>query len=150
MYLLERFWAMTMSVMNIISLSPFENVIDNQEPLGIPSQVDMHLDTLKGPTFDAPGTHGDHPFQCEYPDMVGWEPCSTPLSRECWLRRTSDHKQYDIHTDYENDKPLGITRNYALELNDGWLDADGLNFTAAKLFNHAYPGSWIQACWGDT
>ena len=46
--------------------------------------------------------------------------------------------------------PLGITRNYTLELTDGWWDADGLNFTAAKLFNNKYPGPWLQACWGDT
>ena len=150
MYLQERFWAMIMSVINIISLSPFQDDMINQRPLRLPLQIGNNMDSSKGPTFDAPGSDGDYPFQCEYPDMVGWESCSTPASRECWLKRTSDSKQYNISTDYENERPLGITRNYTLELNDGSWDADGLNFTAAKLFNNTYPGPWIQACWGDT
>ena len=141
---------MAMSVMNIVSLSPSQDVIDNQSSLRVPSQFGAHLNAEKGPVFYAPGAPADDPFQCQYPTMVGWEFCSTPTDRSCWLRQTSDSKQYDIYTDYEDDMPLGITRNYTLELNDGWWDADGLNFTAAKLFNNAYPGPWIQACWGDT
>ena len=153
MFLLERFWAMTMSLMNIISLSPFQDNMIDQSLLRLPSQ--NHTD-LTGPTFDAPGSHGPDAFKCEYPSMVGWEPCSTPTSRGCWLRQTSESKkkdtilQYDTSTNYENERPLGITRNYTLELNDGLWDADGLSFTAAKLFNDVYPGPWIQACWGDT
>ena len=148
MYLLERVWAMAMSVLNIVSLSPLQHVIDNQSPLLVPPQVGAHLNTQKGPKFNTSG--GDNAFQCNYPTMIGWESCSTPTNRECWLRRTSDGKQYDIHTNYEDEMPLGITRNYTLELTDGSWDADGLNFTAAKLFNNTYPGPWIQACWGDT
>ena len=153
MYLIERLCAVAMSVVNIVSLSPLQKVMDNQKPPLVPSEAGVHWHTEiapPGPIFDAPGAPADHPFQCQYPAMVGWEFCSTPTNRECWLRRTSDGKQYDIHTDYEDDAPLGITRNYALELSDGWWDADGLNFTAAKLFNNTYPGPWIQACWGDT
>lgn len=149
---------MAMSVMNIVSLSPLQDVIDNQSSLRVPSQVGAHLNAEKGPTFKPPGSSADDPFQCHYPTMVGWESCSMPTDRECWLRQTSDLKQYDtsdlkqydIYTNYEDDMPLGITRYYTLELNDGWWDADGLNFTAAKLFNHSYPGPLIQACWGDT
>ena len=140
---------MAVSVMNIVSLSPLQDV-DNQSSLRVPSQVGAHLNAKKGPIFYAPGASKDDPFQCQYPTMVGWEFCSTPTDRKCWLRRTSDLKQYDINTNYEDDMPVGIPRNYTLELNDGWWDADGLNFTAAKLFNHTYPGPWIQACWGDT
>ena len=148
MHLFEHVWAMAMSIMNIVSLSPLQHVIDNQSPLQVPSQVGAHLNTPKGPKFNAPAA--DNPFQCHYPTMIGWESCSTPTNRECWLRRISDGKQYDIHTNYEDDMPLGITRYYTLELTDGWWDADGLNFTTAKLFNNTYPGPWIQACWGDT
>ena len=82
--------------------------------------------------------------------MVGWENCSTPTDRKCWLRRTLDGKQYDINTNYEDDAPIGITRKYSLELEDGSYDADGMEFAAAKLFNKMYPGPWIEACWGDT
>ena len=149
MYLVERFWAMAMSVMNIVSLSPLQDVV-NQSPLQVPSQAGPHLNAEKGPVCEAPGSPADHPFQCEYPTMVGWECCSTPTDRECWLKQTSGSKQYDIHTNYEDDMPIGIIRDYSLELNDGYVDGDGLNFTAAKLFNNQYPGPWIQACWGDT
>lgn len=90
--------------------------------------------------------------------MVGWEPCSTPYDRSCWLRRTLDGKQLDINTNYEEERPIGITREYEIVLEDSWFAADGLNFTAAKLFrqtfptpddDNRYPGPWIQACWGD-
>ena len=150
MYLVERFWAMAMSLMNLASLSPLQDVIETQSILQVPSQVDVHLNAKQGPIFKPPGSPAGDPFRCNYTTMAGWEFCSTPTERECWLRRTSDWKQYDIYTDYEDDMPIGITRDYTLELNDGWWDADGLNFTAAKLFNNTYPGPWIQACWGDT
>ena len=150
MYLFERFWAVAASVLNIVSLSPLRDVIDIRSPLPVPSQVAAALNVENGPTFKPPGTPADDSFQCNYPTMAGWEFCSTPTDRGCWLRRIADGKQYDIHTDYENDVPLGVTRYYTLELNDGFWDADGLNFTAAKLFNNLYPGPWIQACWGDT
>ena len=150
MYLLERFWAMAMSVMNIVLLSPLQDVIDNHSPLRVPSQVGAHLNAEKGPSFKPPGSSADDPFHCHYPTMAGWEFCSTPTDRECWLRQTSDLKQYDIHTNYEDEMPLGINRYYTLELNDGWWDADGLHFTAAKLVNQSYPAPLIQACWGDT
>lgn len=80
--------------------------------------------------------------------MPGWYECSTPENRECWLRHP-DGREYNIHTDYENDAPIGVDRNYTLVVNDGWVNADGLNFTVAKLFNNTFPGPWIQACWGD-
>ena len=80
--------------------------------------------------------------------MPGWYECSTPENRGCWLRHP-DGREYNILTDYENDAPIGVDRNYTLVVNDGWVNADGLNFTAAKLFNNTFPGPWIQACWGD-
>lgn len=82
--------------------------------------------------------------------MGGWEPCSTPTDRKCWLKRTSDGKQFDIFTNYEEEMPIGVTRYYELELEAGSYDADGMDFPFAKLFNDQYPGPWIQACWGDT
>lgn len=82
--------------------------------------------------------------------MPEWEFCSTPTDRRCWLRRKSDGKQYDINTNYEEDMPIGITRDFNITLQNGSHNADGMNFDAAKLFNNDYPGPWIQACWGDT
>ncbi|KAG6356518.1 hypothetical protein INS49_015906 [Diaporthe citri] len=81
--------------------------------------------------------------------MRGWRPCSTPSNRECWLRHP-DGREFNIMTDYEHEAPIGVHRNYTLLVNDGWINADGRNFTEAKIFNNTYPGPWIQACWGDT
>ncbi len=150
MYIIGRWWEVVTSVIGIVSLSPLQEGIDNQNPLPLPSQVAPQLSINKGPSFHPPGTPSkDHDFHCQYPEMVGWEPCSTPTDRKCWLRRTVDGKQYDINTDYENDAPIGITRTYSLELKDGSYDADGMRFDQAKLFNGQYPGPWIEACWGD-
>lgn len=102
------------------------------------------------PIFKPPtGRPEDDKFKCDYTQMKGWRPCSSPSNRECWLRHP-DGREYNILTNYEIDAPIGIQRNYTLTINDGWINADGRNFTEAKKFNDTYPGPWIQACWGDT
>jgi hypothetical protein len=106
----------------------------------------------RGPIFKPPGgrPNGDgSDFVCDYSNMTGWVFCSTPEDRSCWL---SDGKGnvFDINTDYESIRPNGTTRYYTLNVTDGFVNADGLPFDEAKLFNHVYPGPWIQACWGDT
>lgn len=148
--IVERFWAVVTYIVSIASLSPFENVINNQSPLQVASEVVQHVSVPKGPTFQPPGVPDEENFTCDYTKMVGWEPCSTPMDRKCWLRRKSDGKQYDIYTNYEEEKPTGVTRYYTLEVDDSWYAANGRNSTAAKLFNNKYPGPWVQACWGDT
>ena len=168
MHIVERLWAGLTSIFSIVTLSPFQDGVGLQSPLRIPSDLTPYSsspateasspipdvvpvnDEGKGPRFPPPGGSKDYPFDCEYPSMHGWEKCSTPSDRKCWLRRISDGKQYDIFTNYEDDMPIGITRHYELELKNGSWDADGLNFPHAKLFNNDYPGPWIQACWGDT
>jgi FtsP/CotA-like multicopper oxidase with cupredoxin domain len=57
--------------------------------------------------------------------------------------------QFDINTDYEALRPQGIVREYTLTASDWHLNTDGQDFNNAKVFNHQYPGPWIQACWGD-
>ena len=53
-------------------------------------------------------------------------------------------------TDYENEKPIGTHRYYELDVTDDTpVNADGVDFDAAKLFNRQYLGPWLQACWGD-
>lgn len=157
MYLVERLWAVVTSVLSIVSLSPVQNGIDSQQPLQVLSELPLELApevtpevTSHEPFFSPPGTVGDE-FKCDYTQhMPEWEFCSTPTDRRCWLRRNSDGKQYDINTNYEEDMPIGITRNYDITLHNGTYDADGMKFEAAKLFNGKYPGPWIEACWGDT
>lgn len=166
MRLVERLWASVTSIISIGSLSPLQDGIDPQSPLKLPSDslsavtsalsseittaVAPVVDVDRGPRFHPPGSPRKDDFKCDYSAMVGWEECSTPTDRECWLRRKSDGKQFDIFTDYENEAPIGVKRYYNLTLQPGKYDADGLEFNAAKLFNGSYPGPWIEACWGDT
>ena len=167
MHVGERFWAATIYIFNLISLSPELDAPVRQSPLAVETQLSVEpqlstevvpqVITSKGPIFEPPGDSPNERFTCDYSVMSGWEPCSTPFDRSCWLRRR-DGKQFDINTDYETERPIGITREYELVLEDSWFAADGLNFTAAKLFrqvspkpdpDNRYPGPWIQACWGD-
>jgi hypothetical protein len=155
MQLIERICAIFTALLGILTLSPFnENGIEKssfQAPLQMTPGllVTPQLKPHYGPIFRPPATPGSSSFHCDYSSMVGWESCSIPTNRKCWLRRRSDGKQYDIFTDYETDMPNGTTRYYELDINDSWYDADGMNFTLAKLFNDKYPGPWIEACWGD-
>lgn len=149
MTLVERLWAVVTSFVSIVSLSLISGWSENQTPLepSLPLSPINHV--LDYPIFRPPSLPDDKNFRCEYPLMNGWEDCSHGLDRKCWIRRTSDGKQFDINTDYENAWPIGIERYYKIDLADSWYAADGLNFSQAKLFNKSYPGPWIQACWGD-
>jgi hypothetical protein len=153
MHLLEKFWAKVTTFSAIFSFSAVQD--GGQAPLVIPNHDALTLHGQDGPVFHPPGIPYDSSFKCEYPAMEGWESCSTPYDRKCWLRQTSTGKQFDINTNYEEEMPIGITRYYNLILEDSWFSADGLNFTAAKLFReegapeNQYPGPWIEACWGD-
>lgn len=141
---------MVTSAISFVSLSPLQDVIDNQSPLPIPSQVTPQLNVDKGPSFHPPGALKSDQIQCYNPAMVGREPCSTPTDRQCWLQRALDGKQYDINANYEDDAPIGTTRQHSLGLLDAFYDADGMEFDEVKLFNKTYPGPWIEACWRDT
>ena len=155
MQLVERLWTAITTFLGIITLSTLNDGVVEQNPWRISLSTSSGLSVTphgkhgKGPIFRPPGTPDSSSFHCDYSSMVGWEPCSIPTNRKCWLRRISDGKQYDIFTDYENDIPSGTTRYYELDLVDSSFDADGLKFSYAKLFNNKYPGPWIEACWGD-
>ena len=72
---------------------------------------------------------------------------STRNDRGCWLKGPG--APYDIHTDYENFAPKGVTRKYYLNVTQYPLNADGIMNFDSKAFNNSYPGPWIEACWGD-
>lgn len=109
-----------------------------------------------GPIFEPPsgnppkGGEG-HDFKCDYSNMRDYTNCSTPDNRGCWLRNEKTLHEYNISTNYEDIKetPTGILREYHLDVTDGIINADGILFKDAKLFNSVYPGPWIEACWGD-
>jgi len=107
---------------------------------------------LKGPVFRPPGGQKDgigSDFVCDYSRMPGWRACSEPHDRRCWLTNDCGDR-FDINTEYELMAPKGTVRRYSLTVHEGWINADGVNFTLAKLFDNSYPGPWLQACWGDT
>jgi hypothetical protein len=149
--LLERLWAGVTAVVTWLTLSPFSSRGAQQIPFGGETDLTTDISILdkKSPIFYPPGGRPHSTFQCDYSKMgKEWKFCSIPENRECWLRHT-DGREFNIHTDYEKYAPTGRDRHYTLVVNDSWVAADGLNFTAAKLFNDMYPGPWIEACWGD-
>lgn len=100
------------------------------------------------PDFSPTGSNIDH-FRCQYPSMKGWHYCGGSEDQSCWLRNPETGEQFNITTDYEDWMPYGIDRYFTLDVADGWVNVDGLNFTEAKLFNNTFPGPLIEACWGD-
>lgn len=143
----------------VVSVLMFGNVeelgIEDQVPLLPSSSNSINHGSTPGPIFKPPTGRLTGPgsdFRCNYTDMKGWEPCTTADDRGCWLRNPSTGQEWNIYTNYENvtsDYIRGINRTYVLNITDHAINADGLNFTEAKVFNEMYPGPWIQGCWGD-
>ncbi|KAK4458969.1 putative laccase precursor [Cladorrhinum samala] len=107
----------------------------------------------QGVTFHPEGALGT--LRCHYPslDPSIWEPCNTPGQRSCWLRMKRPDSNgnlhgYDIHTDYETNAPIGVSRYYTLDVSRKVIYPDGFP-KKAVLFNETYPGPRIEACWGD-
>ncbi|EXA36854.1 hypothetical protein FOQG_09814 [Fusarium oxysporum f. sp. raphani 54005] len=148
MALIERVWHACVSIVAWLTMWPTSPSTSYQHPLR-PNHPHTHIeDPSPGfPIFNPPP--GDHEFLCEYPEMTGFVQCSIAENRECWLRHP-DGREFNIHTNYENFAPKGIMRHYTLNVTESWYNADGQNFTEAKLFNGEYPGPWLEACWGDT
>ena len=162
---LSGLWTSITYVLNIFTLSPSsQSEIDTQIPLGVDdvgsydrvgySANDAPPDLALGPIFKPPSgqLEGDgSDFLCNYTAMKGWTECSTSDDRGCWLKNANGQK-LSITTNYEllGNTPHGIDRFYELDVTDDTtINADGVPFTHAKLFNRKYPGPWIQACWGD-
>ena len=147
------FWSSLSYVLSIFSLSRVNGPgTEDQAPLAL-QPVENHVALQPGPIFEPPSgkPNGDgSEFLCDYSKMSGYEECSTPENRQCWLINRETGHQFNITTDYEIEKPKGIHRYYELNVTDDTLiNADGVDFDAAKLFNRQYPGPWLQACWGD-
>ena len=167
MHFFDSLWTATAYVVSLLTLSPVSGpVVDDQAPLLATSHVStqqivhhdgVHEEALPGPVFPPPSGRRTGPgsdFKCDYSRMAGWEYCSSADDRGCWLKKrggdpANPNDRFDVHTNYETRAPTGITRRYSLHLNDDYLNADGMYFDYAKIFNEQYPGPWIQACWGD-
>ena len=165
MHFFDGLWTSATYIVSLLTLSPVRGpVVNEQAPLLASSHVNhqhvvhhngVHEEAIPGPIFKPPAGRLTGPgseFKCDYSRMAGWSYCSSPDDRGCWLKKgnSKDPKdRFDIYTIYENFVPKGVTRRYSLDLADDFLNADGMYFDYAKLFNGEYPGPWIQACWGD-
>lgn len=159
--LFERLWHDVTAFLTWISLTPTSQDSFGQVALAtdrhhatdvsnldLPGEITTSGDNYGSPIFYPPGGNGE--FRCDYSAMgKDWHLCSVAENRECWIRNIKTGEEYNIHTNYEKVAPVGGLREYTLDVTDSWYAADGLNFTAAKLFNDVYPGPWLQACWGD-
>ena len=154
MRFVEEFWTTVTYVLSWLTFAPSNGPQAAQRP----RQGDLNFDTVddihkislaNGPKFTPPSAHPGSDFTCDYSRMTGWQACTSSGNRACWLTN-GNGKQYNISTDYESDGPVGINRQYTLVLTDTAINADGIVFPAAKVFNNSFPGPWLQACWGDT
>ncbi|KAK4682451.1 hypothetical protein QC764_0019290 [Podospora pseudoanserina] len=154
------FWVLVARLLGVTTLSTYEGLDRSQSPLQL-TDSHSHVETslvstaAKDPLhFRPPGHRQDKgdgfDFKCDYRKMVGWEKCSTPEDRSCWLVNKKTGERFDINTDYENYYPTGTTREYFITVDKSNITADGYTFYGATVFNETYPGPWIQACWGDT
>jgi FtsP/CotA-like multicopper oxidase with cupredoxin domain len=155
MFLVDKLLACLTAALNILSFSSFN--IKSDFGIQQPPFSNQQLLAADGPVFKAPGrlrTGEDAPFTCDYKAMKGFEYCSTPQDRTCWLKNPTSGARYDTTTDYEllSETPQGITRKYTLTVGNATksLNVDGQDFGHAILYNDDFPGPWIQACWGDT
>ena len=151
MRIIEQFWTKVLHILNWLTLSPDTGPRGTQSLLlgGSSSTPLNEIDTsllASGPVFTPPSAPLGSSFTCDYSRMTGWQACSSSANRGCWLKN-SNANQYDINTDYEINGPVGITRNYTLVLTDTAINADGIFFNEAKVFNGSFPGPWLQACW---
>lgn len=156
MTLINRVWHSVVGVMALhLAVSPASALLPRPPLVPVPvpaSEVGPRAETPGGggaPRFRPPAANPRDPqFRCEYPAMEGWSPCSTADDRECWLRH-EDGRQFNLSTNYEDFAPVGITRNYVLDVSSGVINADGQPLNEGKMFNGSYPGPWLEACWGD-
>ncbi|KAN0068546.1 Multicopper oxidase domain containing protein [Elaphomyces granulatus] len=143
----ERIWTYLLYVFSVGTVSPFDAHGTVQSPL---LQDSSQLKDY--PIFLPPNAPEGSKFVCQYPELTGYESCGNPKDQGCWLRPKdpkSGLKEYNIHTDYENNYPKGILRKYTLDVTRKTLYPDGCKNDQCKVFNDVYPGPWIRACWGD-
>lgn len=152
MRLAERFWSAVTYALEFSTINPFaQNGIDQKPLFG---NVDVEVSRGRHGRFKPPGGRLKGPgsdFICDYSIMgADWTSCTSPTDRGCWLENKKTGEKFDIYTNYETTAPNGTLRQYQIYTVDGSWNADGLDFTEAKLVNGTYPGPWLQACWGDT
>lgn len=141
MHVFARIWTTVTCVVNWFTFSSVDKTSSPQLP--IPGDLDLGHTVFDsdGPVFYPPSGRPGSDFQCDYSNMPGWEECSDAMDRGCWLRHP-DGREFNIYTNYEtlDGTPTGIDRYYTLEVDEATINADGIAFTEAKVFNDQYPG----------
>jgi FtsP/CotA-like multicopper oxidase with cupredoxin domain len=138
----------------LLKVAALAHVIEfdlGQQPLPLPGAgSESNRPHTKGISFKPQNaTRGD--FSCQYPHLGSdWEPCNSANDRSCWLKNSKSGEKYDIHTNYEATFPVGVQREYWLEVEATAITADGYVKESGLTFNGTYPGPVIEACWGDT
>lgn len=166
MKFLDKIWTAITCVTNWLTLSPIESTDRGQQTLGekfgaihtldhVVSQGAATRTQEPGPVFTPPtarvAPYDGYNYTCDYSAMMGYRYCSTEQDRGCWLQNDETGDRYDIYSDYETKTPQGIDRYYTLIANDYVpINNDGQWANLSKVFNHTFPGPWVQACWGDT
>lgn len=151
MRIFEDLWANVVYIINIVTLSPWSSKLTPQPSLAEVASGSHRQQYNDSPIFQPPA--GPEGFTCDYTAMgPEWRSCSTPDNRECWI--TNGTFQYNITTNYEDPTsagtPTGTLRRYYLEAANMTLNADGFINEYGQVFNQAFPGPWLHACWGDT
>lgn len=159
MFFREGFWTAVAYFFGRVGLGtdiglqkPLQDLDHIPIPLTVPNN--HHIRPKPGPIFRPPGAADGSNFKCDYSAMKGWVECSR-LSRRCWLYNPATREQWSVTSNYEATiilpdgsvvpkTPVGVTRNYTLDVGNQVINADGLNFTLGKVFNGIYPGPWIQ------
>lgn len=185
MKLVRRLWMTLTHILNTLTGSPFEEAGSGLEqhpilpetlqhafstpasafaPMSVHTRLPVNIgdgNDKPGPIFAPPGRNlGDDGsgFKCDYSAMTGWKECSDSSNRGCWLQNPNSGASFHVNTDYEANVPIGITREYSINVGPQSINLDGMEFPAGKVFRDSskppgegtYPGPWIQACWGDT
>ncbi|OOF96743.1 multicopper oxidase [Aspergillus carbonarius ITEM 5010] len=143
------------AIVNYLGFSSFHG--SQQDSLQYPLQykdADIVHTIPKTLSFVPPGAAESaqaEPFTCQYPAMADeYTYNDSGGNRSVWLKhRTNSSMDFDIDTDYETRRPIGIERKYILIMGERALNLDGIEFPYAKVVNGSFPGPWIQACWGD-
>lgn len=149
---IKAIWAGIVYFFDALTFSPEKPYLTDNTPIQYSPTSAVRPQATRYPIFDPPDDLEDTPFQCVYPDYPekdGWVMCNTNADRGCWLKNHKTGQRFDINTDYENNGPKGVIREYYLELTESTRNPDGFGDVPVQLFNNSFPGPRLQACWGD-
>ncbi|RAH58878.1 multicopper oxidase [Aspergillus piperis CBS 112811] len=159
--LLESCWTALVHFFSFQSLFSFQ-----QYPLSPDGSLERPVPPNGGHEYALPPDNGlefepldtkTKKFQCVYPGLGHYFDPPSEKDRTVWLKhKHNPDKDVSIHTNYEDYAPVGIDRHNAQVFvsvkNDTTSpkNLDGREYRQGKYFDMKYPGTPIEACWGDT